>query len=52
VHASALEWVKYYVAQIEPIRAFLFAIVAGIVGTLGYFGFKGWKGAKPSADDS
>jgi hypothetical protein len=52
VHASLFEWVKYYVAEIEPVRAFLFAIAAGIVGTLGYFVFKGWKGAKPSANES
>jgi len=50
VHATPFEWTKYYVAEIEPIRAFLFAIVAGIVALLAYLGFKGW--AKPSADES
>jgi hypothetical protein len=50
VHASPFEWAKYQVGEIEPIRAFLFAIVAGIVAILAYFGFQGW--AKRSADES
>jgi hypothetical protein len=51
VHASAFEWTKYYVSEIEPIQTFAFAIVSAIVGALAYFGFKGWK-AKPSEDDT
>jgi hypothetical protein len=52
VHATPFEWLKYYAAEVQPIWAFLGALVSAVVATLGYFGFKGWKGAKPSANES
>jgi tetratricopeptide (TPR) repeat protein len=52
IEAKGLEWVKYQVAEIEPIRAFLFALITGLVGTLAFFGIKGWRGVKTPADQS
>ncbi|HJY80179.1 MAG TPA: tetratricopeptide repeat protein [Candidatus Binatia bacterium] len=52
VEAKGLEWVKYQVAEIEPIRAFLFALITGLVGTLAFFGIKGWRGVKTRPDES
>jgi hypothetical protein len=43
VEARGLEWLKYQIAEIEPVRASLFAIVSAIVAVLGYFGFRGWR---------
>jgi hypothetical protein len=42
VEARGLEWVKYQIEQIEPIRAFIFTMVAAVVAVLAWFGIKGW----------
>jgi len=48
--AEGLEWIKYEISQIEPVQAFLFALISGIGGTLAYFGLKG--GQPNNSDDS
>lgn len=50
VNASALEWTKYAVGEIEPIRAFVFALIAGVAGVLAWFGIKGWCKSKPDLE--
>jgi hypothetical protein len=52
IEAKGLEWVKYQIADIEPIRAFLFTLISAVVATLAYFGIKGWKTSKPSGDNT
>jgi hypothetical protein len=44
VEAHGIEWAKYQIEQIEPIRAFIFAIVTAVVGVFAWFGIKEWKG--------
>jgi hypothetical protein len=46
VDVKGLEWAKYQIEQIEPIRAFLFAMVAAVVAVLAWFGLRGWGGGK------
>lgn len=43
VDARGIEWVKYQIGQLEPIRAFLFAFAAAIVAVLAWFGIKGFS---------
>jgi hypothetical protein len=52
IEAKGLEWVKYQIADIEPIRAFLFTLISAVVATLAYFGIKGSKTSKPSGDNT
>jgi hypothetical protein len=47
VEAHGIEWMKYQIEQIEPIRAFIVAIVAGVAAVLAWFGIKGWGKSKP-----
>lgn len=42
VDARGLEWAKYQIEEIEPIRAFIFSIFAAVVSVLAWFGFRGW----------
>jgi hypothetical protein len=42
VDARGFEWAKYQIEQIEPIRAFVFTMVAAVVGVLAWFGIRGW----------
>jgi hypothetical protein len=42
VEVRGIEWVKYQIEQIEPIRAFLFAVAGGGTAVLAWFGLKGW----------
>jgi hypothetical protein len=46
VEARGLEWVKYQIEQIEPIRAFIFTMVAAVVAVMAWFGIKGWGRAR------
>jgi hypothetical protein len=48
--ARGLEWVKYEISQVEPVQAFLFALISGIGGVVAYFGLKVGK-PKKSYDD-
>jgi hypothetical protein len=43
IEAYGLEWLKYEIVQIEPIRGFVYSITAGIVGVLAWFGISGRK---------
>jgi hypothetical protein len=47
VEAHGIEWMKYQIEQIEPIRAFIVAMVAGVAAVLAWFGIKGWGKSKP-----
>jgi len=47
VEAQGMEWVKCQVEQIEPIKAFIFSIVAAVVAVLAWFGIRGWGNSKP-----
>jgi Caspase domain len=51
MEAKGLEWVKYQVAEIQPMWAFLCAVISAVAGTFAFFGIKGWKTAKPRAED-
>jgi hypothetical protein len=42
VDARGLEWVKYEIQQIEPIRAFVFTMGTGVASVLAWFGIKGF----------
>jgi ribosomal protein S19E (S16A) len=42
VDARGLEWVKYQIQQIEPVRAFVFTMGGGIASVLAWFGIKGF----------
>lgn len=48
VDASGIEWARYQIEQIEPIRTFIFTMVAAIVGVMAWFGFRGWGKRKDS----
>jgi hypothetical protein len=52
MEAEGLEWVKYQVAELEPIRAFLYTLMSGIVATLAYFGIKGWRTGRQFQDNT
>ena len=50
VDARGLEWVKYQIQQIEPIRAFVFTMGTGIAAVLAWFGIKGVGKGKPDSE--
>jgi len=50
MEAKGLEWIKYQVAEIQPMWAFLCAVISAIAGTLAFFGIKGLKTAKSRGD--
>jgi hypothetical protein len=50
VNATGLEWAKYVVGEIEPIRAFVFAMAAGVVAVLAWFGIRGLRRGHGSLD--
>jgi hypothetical protein len=50
INAVGLEWVKYEIAQIEPIRGFVYTVTAGVIGVLAWFGITGWKQRRPDVD--
>jgi hypothetical protein len=52
VEAKGFEWVKYQVAEIQPIWALLSAAVTGAAGLLAFFGIKGRKTVKPRAEET
>jgi hypothetical protein len=47
---DGIEWVKYQIAQIEPIQAFVVAIGTMVAGALAWFGIKGLGKSKPDLD--
>jgi hypothetical protein len=52
VEATGFEWVKYQVAEIQPIWALLSAAATGAAGILAFFGIKGRKGARPRGEET
>jgi hypothetical protein len=42
VDARGMEWAKYQIEQIEPIKGFIFSMVAAVAAVLAWFGIKGW----------
>jgi hypothetical protein len=46
IEAKGLEWLKWQIAQLEPIRAFLFALGSVIAGILAFFGIRELKVTK------
>jgi len=47
IEGLGIEWVKYQIAQIEPIRAFVYSATAGIAAVLAWFGVTGRKQRRP-----
>ncbi|MGJ5206132.1 hypothetical protein [Bradyrhizobium sp. HKCCYLR20261] len=50
VQAHGLEWWKYEISQLEPIRGFIYSVVAGGSGVLAWFGISGRKKRRPEYD--
>ena len=53
VTVSALDRINQLLEDIEPLRAFIYTVVAGIAGILAWFGIKNWPGShrKPSEEN-
>jgi len=50
VEAHGIAWVRYQIAQIDPILAFVATLGTLGAGVLAWFGFKGWGKSKPDLD--
>ncbi|MCA1435598.1 hypothetical protein I6F33_21785 [Bradyrhizobium sp. BRP20] len=47
IEGLGIEWVRYQIAQIEPIRAFVYSTTAGLAAVLAWLGITGRKRRRP-----